>query len=226
MAQEIINNGTFDNDPSAEKIRTAFDKVNNNFTEVYDKDLIQSVAQSYYRPITFLVNNGSNLFNGAQRIHEPWNPTRAFSENPSYLYNLWLLTNNAGTSTDVKVDIMIQFDQQLTVSEFIYAAFDNFTSTETIKTAEIYAVTNQSYFDTADYFTFDITGLTKVFDNTSSGTDAEFPQAASKDQLRIFTNTSLKHELQTPVNCYGRIFKAKTNHANTTRIGIHKLLFR
>lgn len=35
MPQQIINNGTFDNDPSAEKIRTAFDKVNDNFTEVY-----------------------------------------------------------------------------------------------------------------------------------------------------------------------------------------------
>lgn len=35
MPQQIINNGTFDNDPSAEKIRTAFDKVNANFTEVY-----------------------------------------------------------------------------------------------------------------------------------------------------------------------------------------------
>lgn len=37
MAQQIINNGTFDNDPSAEKIRTAFDKTNANFTELYDK---------------------------------------------------------------------------------------------------------------------------------------------------------------------------------------------
>lgn len=36
MAQQIINNGTFDNDPSAEKIRTAFDKVNDNFTELYN----------------------------------------------------------------------------------------------------------------------------------------------------------------------------------------------
>lgn len=35
MAQQIINNGTFDNDPSAEKIRTAFDKVNENFDELY-----------------------------------------------------------------------------------------------------------------------------------------------------------------------------------------------
>jgi hypothetical protein len=35
MPQQIINNGSFDNDPSAEKIRTAFDKVNENFAEVY-----------------------------------------------------------------------------------------------------------------------------------------------------------------------------------------------
>jgi hypothetical protein len=50
MAQEIINNGTFDNDPSAEKIRTAFDKVNNNFTEVYANNeslnIIQNVGLS------------------------------------------------------------------------------------------------------------------------------------------------------------------------------------
>lgn len=36
MAKQVINNGTFDNDPSAEKIRTAFDKTNDNFTELYD----------------------------------------------------------------------------------------------------------------------------------------------------------------------------------------------
>lgn len=37
MAKQVINNGTFDNDPSAEKIRTAFDKCNSNFTELYDE---------------------------------------------------------------------------------------------------------------------------------------------------------------------------------------------
>ena len=35
MAKEIINNGSFDNDPSAEKIRESFDKCNNNFDELY-----------------------------------------------------------------------------------------------------------------------------------------------------------------------------------------------
>jgi hypothetical protein len=35
MAKEIINNGTYDGDPSAEKIRTAFDKVNSMFDELY-----------------------------------------------------------------------------------------------------------------------------------------------------------------------------------------------
>ncbi len=34
---EVINNGTFDNDPSAEKTRTGFDKVNNMFAEINTK---------------------------------------------------------------------------------------------------------------------------------------------------------------------------------------------
>jgi hypothetical protein len=51
MAQQIINNGTFDNDPSAEKIRTAFDKANENFTELYtnklDKVSTSGVERAY-----------------------------------------------------------------------------------------------------------------------------------------------------------------------------------
>ena len=35
MSKQTILNGGFDNDPSAEKTRTAFGKVNANFTEVY-----------------------------------------------------------------------------------------------------------------------------------------------------------------------------------------------
>lgn len=35
MSKQVILNGTFDNDPSAEKTRTAFGKVNTNFTEIY-----------------------------------------------------------------------------------------------------------------------------------------------------------------------------------------------
>lgn len=36
MAQQIIDNGDFDNDPDAEKIRLAFGKTNANFTELYN----------------------------------------------------------------------------------------------------------------------------------------------------------------------------------------------
>lgn len=35
MSQQIINNGAFDNDPSADKVRDGFGKVNSNFTEQY-----------------------------------------------------------------------------------------------------------------------------------------------------------------------------------------------
>lgn len=37
MSLTPVNNGTFDNDPSAEKIRLAFVKVNQMFTEIYGK---------------------------------------------------------------------------------------------------------------------------------------------------------------------------------------------
>ncbi|MCO6149052.1 hypothetical protein [Flavobacterium sp. NRK1] len=36
MAQELINNGAFDNDPAADTLRVGFEKVNDNFTELYD----------------------------------------------------------------------------------------------------------------------------------------------------------------------------------------------
>lgn len=42
MGQQIINNGTFDNDPSAEKIRLSFDKVNDNFSDLYSKRFTDS----------------------------------------------------------------------------------------------------------------------------------------------------------------------------------------
>lgn len=37
MSLTTVNNGTFDNDPTAEKIRLAFVKVNQMFTEIYGK---------------------------------------------------------------------------------------------------------------------------------------------------------------------------------------------
>lgn len=53
MARQIVNNGTFDNDPTAEKIRLAFNKTNDNFEELYgyltgtgkaDERVIQNVG--------------------------------------------------------------------------------------------------------------------------------------------------------------------------------------
>ena len=38
MSQEIINNGQSANDKSGDTIRDAFDKVNRNFTELYNTD--------------------------------------------------------------------------------------------------------------------------------------------------------------------------------------------
>ena len=38
MAKQVINIGTTANDGTGETVRSAFDKVNNNFTELYDND--------------------------------------------------------------------------------------------------------------------------------------------------------------------------------------------
>ena len=36
MAQQNINNGSYDNDANADTLRAGFEKINNNFTELYD----------------------------------------------------------------------------------------------------------------------------------------------------------------------------------------------
>lgn len=38
MAKQVINIGTTANDGTGETVRSAFDKVNDNFTELYDND--------------------------------------------------------------------------------------------------------------------------------------------------------------------------------------------
>lgn len=62
MAKQIINNGAFDNDPSAEKIRISFDKVNSNFTELYKG--IQSLSTTENVSVTHEIDwefGNSNL---------------------------------------------------------------------------------------------------------------------------------------------------------------------
>lgn len=45
MSLNTVNNGTFDNDPAAEKIRLAFNKVNEMFTEIYGKIPLDLVGE-------------------------------------------------------------------------------------------------------------------------------------------------------------------------------------
>ncbi len=44
MGLEVINNGTFDFDPSAEKVRESFDKVKNMFAEIYGKYVFDALV--------------------------------------------------------------------------------------------------------------------------------------------------------------------------------------
>ena len=42
MAQQLINTGTVANDGTGQTLRTAFDKVNSNFTDLYNNNLVTS----------------------------------------------------------------------------------------------------------------------------------------------------------------------------------------
>jgi len=46
MAQKTINTGTQENSGDGDPIRIAFEKVNENFTELYND--VDNVSQSYY----------------------------------------------------------------------------------------------------------------------------------------------------------------------------------
>ena len=50
MAQQNINFGTFPDDPDADAIRTAFNKVQQNFTEVYNAGAGASVTSINRNP--------------------------------------------------------------------------------------------------------------------------------------------------------------------------------
>lgn len=44
MAQQTINIGAVANDGTGDQLRTAFDKINSNFTEVYQSAVVQQAA--------------------------------------------------------------------------------------------------------------------------------------------------------------------------------------
>lgn len=51
MLRKVINNGSYDNDPSAETIRESFDKTNDNFEEIFTRPnvIIRSGGFSVYK---------------------------------------------------------------------------------------------------------------------------------------------------------------------------------
>lgn len=58
MAQELINIGTEPNDGTGDPIRESFDKINSNFTELYDGGLANSEIQVSTDTISNTTANG------------------------------------------------------------------------------------------------------------------------------------------------------------------------
>lgn len=75
MARQIIDNGTYDNDPGAEKIRLAFNKTNDNFEELYG--YLTGTGKAQERIIQHIESNESELVevansvNAASTINKP-----------------------------------------------------------------------------------------------------------------------------------------------------------
>lgn len=67
MAQQLIDNGSFDNDPDAEKIREAFGKTNDNFTELYGN--IGGDGKVSERIIPYLESGESELIEVANSVN-------------------------------------------------------------------------------------------------------------------------------------------------------------
>lgn len=108
MAKQVINNGTFDNDPSAEKIRTAFDKCNSNFTELYDEKLSNDIADypTATLPLSdtdkLLVNQGGTFKEVAKSEISEIKPNAI---GDIYNKNTWANTSDFTTFGDATVSL-------------------------------------------------------------------------------------------------------------------------
>ena len=79
MAQQIINTGNTANDGTGDPLRTAFTKVNNNFTEVYNTsngafnraNIALQTSQSSYNAINLITTNAEFQFIEITGTHDP-----------------------------------------------------------------------------------------------------------------------------------------------------------
>jgi hypothetical protein len=107
MAQQIINIGTSPNDGTGDTVRDAFDKVNDNFTEVYDGLFVPLAGTDVGAPITgevvfdedvfetFKTATGANdgvQINGQQLVIQGENSTSVLNSLTTICYG-----NNAGS---------------------------------------------------------------------------------------------------------------------------------
>lgn len=73
MAQKIINIGTLPNDRSGDPLRVAFQKINDNFTELYSHIVLSASvdgggASVIYSPLVLSIDGGN-----ASTIYSPGN---------------------------------------------------------------------------------------------------------------------------------------------------------
>lgn len=104
MSRQIINNGASDNDPTAEKIRDAFTKVNANFLEQYTTlPQLDPATLSGQATKVLQVNAGGTAF---ELVASPGGGDLLAANNLADLANATTARTNLGLGTAATVDII------------------------------------------------------------------------------------------------------------------------
>lgn len=143
MAQEIINIGTSPNDGAGDPLRVAFQKINNNFTQLFSSGYLTYQATTLDNtPDQVIFEVPANMFTQATFQINSANPNTNDSQNITISASIkndasdvkWTgfaatFTGNAVTSYDVVVDTLSS-NVQIRVNPLVNSTLNHFISAQ------------------------------------------------------------------------------------------------
>lgn len=108
MAQQFIDFGTFPNDPSADPIRSAFQKIQNNFTDLYNTTITAGVAELTVGPGLSQNRTIGNIYLTANI------PNITIQTSNSLLVGVGVATGNAATISSYNTPFVLNLANTIT----------------------------------------------------------------------------------------------------------------
>jgi len=108
MAQQYIDFGTFPNDPAADPIRSAFQKIQNNFTELYNTTLTAGVSELTVGPGLGQNRTTGNLYITANI------PNITIQTSNSLLVGVGVATGNSATISSYNTPFVLNLANTIT----------------------------------------------------------------------------------------------------------------